>query len=620
MPVSPTQVGLLVALLVAFGFIWYYEGRGRWRSLVDDRFIYGVPWGTLVTVGLVVAFYLFAQGGFRHWNEPVIFPFISWSYLYPTGVLTAGFAHANPNHIVSNMTGTLLLAPVAEYAWSHYAPRRGRDGGRSIVTDGGTGGLFARPWVRAVVIFPAALLGSALLTSVFSLGPGLGFSGAVFAIFGFAVVNYPVSTLVAVLGSFTLRTIYTALTTPVVTEGIEAAPPSPPAWAGIGWQPHLFGFLLGVLAGIALLSQRDRTPDLERVFFATFVLGMVQSLWLFVSPAGPPFTLYRGAGVAFVALLTVVIAVAVAGSNRPIPKPLSRLDRRPSRRHLAVVWLVVVATLFVLTVAGIVLEGEAVGFQVGVAVLLAVLLALPALPPVAPRRILAGPISRRQAAVVVIVAVTLVVVAPSIPFSLISVGEDSVPGEESIEVGDYRITYADNATAGQEFLFEFPANETVQQRHTGVFVVSENRQMWTTGARNTTLSHAGNATVVVGDLGWRAEVEANRTGWEVTGNDTVYAVDLTVDDETTRSYRSPASRAEVRIDGHGVTVVPVADDFQLRVDRDGSRIGETAIPGVNESATIGEVVFEARQREDTTRIVASTGDTEVTVAERETYD
>lgn len=40
----------------------------------------------------------------------------------------------------------------------------------------------ARPVVRALVVFPGVLLVTAFVTALFSLGPGLGFSGVVFAI------------------------------------------------------------------------------------------------------------------------------------------------------------------------------------------------------------------------------------------------------------------------------------------------------------------------------------------------------------------------------------------------------------------------------------------------------
>jgi membrane associated rhomboid family serine protease len=611
--VSPTQVALVAALAVAFGFVWYFEGRDRWRSLVSDRFIGGVPWGTLVTVGVVVAFYLFVQSGLQDLESPVVYPFVTWSYFYPTGLLTAGIAHGNEGHIVSNLTATLALAPIAEYAWSHYAPAERDTYARP------TGGLLARPWVRAVVVFPAALLSAAFLTSVFSLGPGLGFSGAVFAIAGFAVVTYPLSTVVGVVVAGVLRTLYTALSEPIVRATVEAGAPAPPPWASIGFQAHMLGFLLGVVAGAALLWRRDRRPATERVFFGTFLLGMAQALWLVVWVDGEVFSLYRGAGVAFVALLTVAVTIAAAGRREPLPRPFAGRSLVPSRRQLAVVWLGVLLLMVGLSVAGLVVEGDPLWWA-AVVVVPALLLAIPAVLALVPERIRGGPTTSRQAGVLLVVVVTLVVALPSVPLGLVTVGADSAPETAGVDVRDYRVAYAENATPGHNSFLDF-GNETNATNQTGVFVVSDDREMWTIGTRGEVLEHEGNATVVVGGVGWREEIEVDRTGWDVVGNDSAYAVDLTVDGETTRSFSSAPKRANARIDGRTVAVAPQADGFEIRVFDDGGQVGAAALPPVNESVRIDGVRFETRPGEDSEdgqRLVASRDGTEIQLAQHET--
>ena len=640
MPVSPIQVALLVALLAALGFVWYHEGRGRWRTRLETRFIYGVPWGTLVTVAVVVAFYLLAQGGLRDPAEPVIWPYITWSYFYPTGLLTAGIAHANAAHIVSNLTATLVLAPIAEYAWGHYRPSRDREleedeerrrdperdedpygaALEELVPDGGFDrhGWVSVPWVRALVIFPAALLGAALLTAVFSLGPGLGFSGAVFAIAGFAVVTHPLATVVGVVVTAALRTLHQALTTPVVRETIEVGPPMPPAWAGIGFQAHMLGFLLGVLVAVALLRHRRRAPALQRVFFATLLLGLVQALWLLVWTEGTDtFVLYRGVGVTLVVALSLLVAVGVAGSRRPLPRPLSILPWAPTRRQLAAVWLALVLVGLALGVAGVVMEGQAVGLLVGTLVLLAALLAVPAVPPLVPDRWVASPVTRRGAAVAVVAAFTVLVAAPSIPLGLVVV-EDAQP-DRGVEVDGYTVAYVDNETSGTTPVIDLGDEEFLETEHSGVIVVNEELEMWTIAQREAMLAFEGNATVVVGGPGWRETVEVERTGWEVLGNDTAYAVDLEVDGATTRGFESEPVRANARLDGHAVAVVPTADGFELRVFEDGSVVGETALPDVGETASVGEVEFETREVDGTEGVFASIADSEVQIAQRETY-
>ncbi|QLD86791.1 rhomboid family intramembrane serine protease [Natronomonas halophila] len=608
---TATQVALVVALAVAFVSIWYFEGRGRWRSLVSDRFIRGVPWGTFVVVGIVVAFYLFAQGGLRNWDSPVIYPFVTWSYLYPTGLLTAGIAHGSPAHIISNMTATLALAPIAEYAWGHYAPSRRDEYARPAE------GVLANPWVRAVVVFPAVLLAAAFLTSFFSLGPGLGFSGAVFAIAGFAVVNYPVSTVIAVVVGGVLRTLYTAFATPIVHATVESGAPSPPAWAGIGFQAHMLGFLLGVVAGAALLWWRDRQPSAERVFFGTFLLAIAQTLWLVVWVDGEVYTLYRGAGVAFVALLTMAVTVAAAGSRKPLPRPFSEFGWVPSRRQLALVWLGVLSFLSAGTIAGLAVEGDPLWWAAGILVPLAVL-SIPAVVALLPERWLGGPTSGRQAGVVIVVVVTLAVALPSIPLGLLTVDADSAPDTDGVDVRDYHVTYAENATPGQASLIDW-GNETTSNNQTGVIMVSDAREMWTIGTRGAVLEHDGNDTIVVGGVGWREEIEVNRTGWDVVGNDSAYAVDLTVDGETTRSFATEPKRATARIDNRTVAVAPRPDGFEILAFHDDERAGTAMMPPVNESVRIDGVRFETRPGEDGDRLVATRGGTEIQVAERESY-
>ena len=632
MPVTPTQVILVLTLVAVLGFVWYTVGRGTWRSRLEDRFLYGLPWGTFVTVAVVVAFYLFGQGGLRNWDEPVIYAFITWSYLYPTGLVTAGISHGSPAHLLSNMTTTLVMAPIAEYAWSHYPPDRHQsptDSHQSPTDrhqsptdrrdDGGDSlrGLVATPWIRAFVLFPGTLLAAAFVTAVFSLGPGLGFSGAVFAIAGFAAVNYPLTTVVAVVASSALGTVYDAVTQPIVREAIEVGPPLPPDWAGIGFQAHMLGFLLGVLIGVAILRRRGNHPPFEGVFFGVFLLGMVQALWLLVWSTDDVFTLYRGAGVTLVVVLTLLVAVAVSGSNRPLPRPFSRLPRAPTRRQLAVGWLLLVLVGLVLGVAGIVLEGEAVGIAIGTLLLLAVVAAIPALPPLLPDRWFTGPVTRRGAALVVLVVFTALVAIPSVPLGLVVVDDPAI--DSGVEVGDYTVAYVENETADRTQLVDFGGNETTESELSGVVLASDEREMWTVGERAEMLEYAGNATITVGDLGWRETVEVERTGWEVLGNDTVYAVDLETDGETSRSYTSDPAQANALIEGHALELVPTESDFVIRVTTDGTAVGETTVSEARNGATVGDLEIETRQIDGTEAIVASVDETEVQFAEREEY-
>ncbi len=606
MPIDPVQIALVAALVAAVGFALAVGNRRRWRSLLESRFVYGVPWGTLVTVSLVIVFYLLVQGGFRHWSEPLTYPFITWSFLYPTGWLTAGIAHGSPEHLVSNVAGTLAFAPIAEYAWSHYAPS-----GRDREADG----FLTRPWIRAIVVFPAALLGAAYATAFFSLGPGLGFSGAVFAIAGFALVTYPLATVVGVVAASGLQLSYQALTQPIVREAIERGPPAPPEWAGIGFQAHLLGFLLGALVGIALLRRRNRRPAADRVFAATLLFGSAQSLWLLVGTVGDDtFVLYRAPGVVLVILLAAVLSVAVAGSDRPLPSPVS-LSRR-TRRLLALGWLAVLSLGLLAGIALVVSEGAPLVLSVGALVLVTGLAALPALVAMAPDRWLSSPTPRRRAALIVLLVATVLVAAPSLPLGLTVVDDDTVDGSNELDVEEYTLTYEQNATVEQGSPIDF-GERAIESQQDGLLLVSDERELATVAVRDDVLAYAGEETVHVGGLGWRESVDVERTGWEGVGNETAYAVDLETEDETTRTFVTDPVEADATVDGYEVSVVPAEDAFLLRVTEDGAEVGETTIPDANESTTVeGLRVSTVDDRE---RVVVGTDDTEVTIAERETY-
>ncbi|MDG5758145.1 rhomboid family intramembrane serine protease [Natronococcus sp. A-GB1] len=608
MPLAPAQIALAAAFVAAVGFALAVGDHRRWRSLLESRFVYGVPWGTLVTVSLVVAFYLLVQGGLHHWSEPLTYPFITWSYLYPTGWLTAGIAHGSPEHLVSNVAGTLAFAPIAEYAWSHY-PRDGRDREAD--------GLLARPWIRAVVVFPAALLGVAYATAFFSLGPGLGFSGAVFAIAGFALVTHPLATVVGVVATSGVQLAYQALTQPIVSEAIERGPPAPPEWAGIGFQAHLLGFLLGALVGIALLRRRNRRPAASRVFGATILFGFAQSLWLLVGTVGDDtFVLYRAPGVVLVLLLAAVLSIAVAGSDRPLPWPVSLPTR--VRRLLALGWLAVLSLGLIAGGALVVSEGAPLALSVGAMVLAVGLVALPALVVLAPDRWLSSPTPRRRAALIVLLAATVLVAAPSLPLGLTVVDDDAVDGSNELEIEEYTLTYEQNASVEQGSPIDL-GEESIESQQDGLLLASDEREIATVAVRDDVLAYAGEETVHVGGLGWRESVDVDRTGWEVVGNETAYAVDLEVGNETTRTFVTDPVEAEATVGGYKMSVAPTEEGFSLRITEDGTEVGETAIPDANESTTVGELQVSTERVDDRERVAVGTDDTQVTVAERETY-
>lgn len=321
---------LVVSLAGAFVAIGYFDDR-QWIRRLRARLIYGIPVGSVLVVLGLLGVYLFLQRGFWTWNDPLVVPFRAWSYLYPTGLLTAGFTHASPSHLIGNLSATVVLAPLVEYLWGHY-PRS--DGGRSARRDDP---IWQTPIVRAALIFPGVTLGVGVLTAAFSLGPVIGFSAVVFAYAGVAVVLRPLLTLVAVLAIGGVRIVYHAFKEPVVVATATPSPPTVPGWAEVAIQGHAIGFLFGVFLGIILAYRRRIRPAPGRLFVAVTLYAISQQLWAVYRYAGnDTYVLYRAGGVALVVVTALVLVGAVVGSEQPLPA-IGHLEIVPTRRQTAMV-------------------------------------------------------------------------------------------------------------------------------------------------------------------------------------------------------------------------------------------------------------------------------------------
>ncbi|NEU56961.1 rhomboid-like intramembrane serine protease [Halorussus sp. MSC15.2] len=313
---APEQVAIPLALLVSLALVRRLDGPdGRWGRRLRSRFLLGVPWGTLVSVLGVLAVYLFVQQGWGNWRNPVTLPFSSWSYLYPVGWLLSPFSHTGPGHLVGNLTTTLAVAPLAEYFFGHFPSERGENP------------LFSRtsnPWVRAFVVFPAGVALVGVATSVFAWGPIIGFSGVAFAFVGFALVRYPLMTVVAVSAQGAIRTVYHAMRDPVI-QGQASRNFGNPWWFGIAVQGHALGLVLGVLLGVVVLYRRRERVGALRLWTGAVVVGMSMTLWaLWWYRGESTYVLYRGLGVLFVVTLAGLTTVAATADRRPLFGDVSR--------------------------------------------------------------------------------------------------------------------------------------------------------------------------------------------------------------------------------------------------------------------------------------------------------
>ncbi|MFT4958912.1 MAG: hypothetical protein ACI9EZ_002247 [Halobacteriales archaeon] len=168
-------------------------------------------------------------------------------------------------------------------------------------------------------------MGVGLATSLFSLGPVIGFSGVVFAFAGFAIVRYPLTTVVAALGGpSTISLLYRALRNPSLTASPSPRPPTTPWWAEIAIQGHAIGLLIGVLLGVVILWRRGVRPDAWRVWVAVLIFAADEALWaVYWYRGNETYVLFRGPGVVLIALLAVVVTLAVATSDREVVGSLS---------------------------------------------------------------------------------------------------------------------------------------------------------------------------------------------------------------------------------------------------------------------------------------------------------
>ncbi|WP_338739473.1 rhomboid family intramembrane serine protease [Haloplanus salilacus] len=538
-------LALLLSVLVVVALD---RPRGRWGAHLRSRFLAGVPWGTLITAGFVLAVYLFVQGGWSNWYAPVTIPFRAWSYFYPVGVATAAFAHFGPAHLIGNLVGTLALAPIVEYTWGHYPRERGTQTFTSPPTN---------PYVRALVVVPVAVLGVGLFTALFAVGPVIGFSGVVFAFAGFALVHYPITTVVALSASNGIRTLYRAFQQPTLTA--SAGPSySSPWWADVAIQGHAIGLLAGVLLGVWLARARgDDRPSAARVAVGVALFGVAQALWaVYWFRGGETYVLYRAAGLALVVLLATLVAATVVASARPL---LSR-------------------------------AGEGDGG------------ALRSLP-------------RWQVGATALVLCTAAIAGPAVPVNLTTPAEGDLPADP-VTVRGYEVTYAEDVPNGMVSVVDVEAfGETTQVNTSGVIVRNRERGIWMTAVPAGRLAFTGTTRVRVGGVGWRDSVRVQRRGWSAIGGGTTYRVQLSYRDENVTAYTAPPARAEPVIAGRNVSVVSGSEEFRLDVSV-GNRSATTPVPGVNETVSAGGLDFINVGG----RIYAVDGSTRVRVARRETYE
>ncbi|MFC7165794.1 rhomboid family intramembrane serine protease [Halospeciosus flavus] len=507
--------GVLLALVASVGVVRALDRpRGAWVGRLRRRLLFGVPWGSLVSAVGVLGFYLFVQHGLADPYRPLKIPFVSWSYLYPVGVLTAPFAHAGLGHLTGNLVGTLALAPVAEYAWSHFPTERGESAFASWRTN---------PYVRAA-LFPVGVVGVGLLTSVFSWGPIVGFSGVVFAFGGFALVRYPIVTVVALSVRGVVSTVLDALRDPVV---VASASPSygGPWWAGIAIQGHVLGLFLGGVLGALLLARRSESerPSALRLWGGAFVFAVSMSLWIVWWYRGPEtYVLYRGLGVVMILGVAALLVLAVRSSDRTL------------------------------------LDFEE------------------------------GALTRRHAAICLAFVPVLVMAGVAVPVNLVTISEEPLPNEAiHVEGYDVTyVENVPNQRVSAVPIEAF--GETTQVNASGVVVRNPDRHVWTEAVSRGELAFYGTSTVKVGGVGWVETIQAHREGWVAAGGGPVYRVALRERGGSWETvFRSDPATADPTVAGRNVTLAVTNTSFRVRVQRGNETLDSAPLPAANESVSVG---------------------------------
>jgi membrane associated rhomboid family serine protease len=294
---------VVVAVVASLAAVRRLSG-GRLADPLRRRLLFGVPWGTLLTITGVVLLYLFLQGA---WNNarPVVTPFRTWSYFYPLGILTGPFTHSGQGHVTGNVLGTLVYGTVVEYVWGHYPDERGTQTFTSLRTN---------PYARVFAV-PIASVVVGVFTGLFSLGPVIGFSGVVFAMAGFALLARPYLFVGALVGNRVVDLVFTALRFPEPTVRGQTRFVTP-WWSDVAIQGHAIGILAGIVLAAVLLWYRDERPDPKRVFAVTLVYAVFQGLWAVYIPLGNArFTLFRWLGTVLVFFMATVVAAATVDTD-----------------------------------------------------------------------------------------------------------------------------------------------------------------------------------------------------------------------------------------------------------------------------------------------------------------
>lgn len=311
--VISVSVFFLVAVFSLYVLYSFIETK-PYTKLVKQRFVHGIPWGTVtVSVGLVL-FYIGVQGGHTD-AGPVTVGYRSWSFVFPEALLFSSFAHYDAHHLIGNVTWFVVFGTIAEFLWGHY-PQTGfnRLTGRSDRVRVRVLRLMRCPRNR-IIMFVVAVVAFGVASSFVTPGASLGASGIVFAICGVVIVLTPKLAILGLVVVEPVRVLVEAVVSPVyTTTGHSVA-----GGLDVSFTSHVFGLCVGVF--IAYFVRHRLRADGERVSpghiaVALFAFAVMTNLYAFTQPVSSDTALVLHAiGVAFV-LVLVVLSVLLSIDER----------------------------------------------------------------------------------------------------------------------------------------------------------------------------------------------------------------------------------------------------------------------------------------------------------------
>lgn len=354
------MIGILsiIVFVIVIGTAAYFLVKNTDTPLLktefESRFVYGVPWVTLVTIIGLVGVFLFIQSGHKPSGATVV-GFRSWSITYPQGWIFSSFAHLDTGHITSNVIWLLVFGGMVEYSWSHY-PRNATKTETSSNQARESQVPVQTPSRRIALLLSIIILYS-VGSSLVIPGATIGFSGVVFVLIGIIVVIRPTWAIAGVVTARILQELTDIVFSPVVVERRFVIQVT----AGVGetsLQGHLVGFLVGVLLGAALLRVQTRmAPPSVTVWLAGITIAVFQSLHEFSFNTGSnQVVIFQAIGASAIVLLMVCIAYGISVPNRPL---ISRIDLSLHEATLGFVLAIVLAFALVgLTFSFVAIDDE----------------------------------------------------------------------------------------------------------------------------------------------------------------------------------------------------------------------------------------------------------------------